>query len=111
MKARLSCTYAIVIVVVTGVSRIDPPPSVVAVSVSGMKPDVAAASGVGEGEYGTSGSTPDPDDVGVVVEGAAVLVVVPVHAATTSSKQGRNERVRGMGDARECSRSGRYCCR
>ena len=91
--------------VVTAVSWIEPPPSVGAVSVSGMNPDVDAAS-AGDGEYGTSGSTPD-DGAGMVGDGGVLVVVVPVHAAATSnSAQDRNERARGMGDARECSRSG-----
>ena len=92
--------------VVTGVSWIEPPPSVGAVSVSGMNPDVDAPC-VGDGEYGTSGSTPEADGAGMVAGGGVLVVVAPVHAAATiSSAQGRDERGRRMGDAGECSRSG-----
>jgi hypothetical protein len=65
---------------------------------SGMNPVVAAASGVGGGEYGTSGSTPLVDGVGDMLVGAAVVVVVVVHASALSTRsQGRNVRGRGMG--------------
>src|SRR5262245_32070284 len=94
VSARVSRTYTVVIVVVTGVSSTELPAVVGAVSVSGMNPDVDATRGVGGGEYGTSGST--PLEVGTTV--GVELVVEPVHATAASTKtNGSTETGRDMG--------------
>src|SRR5262245_50163324 len=99
VSARVSRTYTVVIVVVTGVSSTEPPAVVGAVSVSGMNPDVDATRGVGGGEYGTSGSTPLSDgDVGEAVVVVEVVAVELVHAIAASTKtNGSTETGRDMG--------------
>ena len=83
----------------TGVTASVAPSLVGSVNVSGMNPDVRSVNGVGDGEYGTRGST-EPAALGVTVVaiGLGGVVVSPVHAAATSSaRHGSNDRNGRMG--------------
>jgi hypothetical protein len=84
--------------VVTGVTASVAPASVGRVSVSGMKPEVRSVAGVGDGEYGTSGSTAEVEEVGAAVDvSSSVEEVAPVHATeATSSRHGMRGRARRM---------------